>query len=151
MSQANPSQMLDAQRYRSNSLRVEVHFTRAFLWVHLGLGLVIVLLMLLHEIFYWAAGVALWYLLSVLAVIGMFSAVSVCRCLLGLIFLFFGISGIFFLSQVLPTMKMEEPALSHELLPFWLGLMNIIYLSSGIFVFCSKHIRRATDVGFKLW
>ena len=144
--------MLDAQRYRSNNLRVEVHFTRAFLWAHLGLGALIVLMLLLHEVFHWAAGAALWYLFSVLIVVGMFLGVSVCRCLLGLIFLIFSVAGIYFLSQVLPSLKVEEPPmLAHELMPLWLGIMNITYITGGIFVFCSRRIRRATDVGFKLW
>ena len=144
--------MLDVQRYRSNNLRVEVHFTRAFLWAHLGVGVLAVLLLLLHEVFHWAAGAALWYLVSVLIVAGMFSGVSVCRCLLGLVFLIFGLAGIFFLSQVLPSMKLENPPmLPHELMPFWLGIMNVSYIAGGIFVFCSQRIRKATDIGFKLW
>lgn len=144
--------MLDAQRYRSGTLRREVHFARVVLWVHLGLGILVLLLMLLHEIFGWAAGVAGWYLVSVLVVGGLISGHASCRWFLGIAFLGFALIGAIFLGQVLPELKPDTPPLlSHSLLRVWLGGVNLIYAAGGFLVLRSESIRKATEIGFKLW
>lgn len=144
--------MLDAQRYKGSTLRLEVHFTRAVLWVHLSLGILVVLLMLLHEVFGWAAGAAGWYLVSVLVVGGFISGYASCRWLLGAAFLAFALAGAIFLGQVLPEMKPDQPPLlSHSFLRVWLGAVNLIYAAGGFLVLRSERIRKAAGIGFKLW
>ncbi len=144
--------MLDLQRYKEGSLRGEVHFTRAALWTHLVVGGVAVVLLLFHELFRWAAGAGLWYLLSVLLITGILSGMSACRWLLALSFFAFSIGGILFLGHVLPELKPETPPLvSHGLLPLWLGMVNVIYTGGGLFFLISVKIRKACHVGFKLW
>lgn len=144
--------MLDAQRYRASNLRLEVHFTRLVLWVHLGLGILVVLLMLLHEIFGWAAGAAGWYLVSVMVMGGLISGHASCRWLLGAAFLGFALAGAIFLGQVLPELKPDPPPLlSHSLLRVWLGGVNLIYAAGGFMMLRSERIRKAAEIGFKLW
>jgi hypothetical protein len=144
--------MLDLQRYKEGSLRSEVHFTRVALWAHLVVGGVAVVLLLFHEVFRWAAGAGLWYLMTVLLITGILSGMAVCRCLLALFFFIFTIGGILFLGHVLPELKPEQPPLiSHSLLPLWLGLVNVTYAAGGIFFLLNVRIRKACDIGFKLW
>ena len=144
--------MLDAQRYKANTCRAEVHFTRVVLWGHLGLGLVVLLLLLLHEIFGWAVGFAGWYLVTVLLVAGMLSAARNCRVFLGATFLFFTFFGVYFLGQVLPHLKPETPPLMpHVILPFWLGLVNILYAAGGVCMLISQRVKKACTVYFSLW
>lgn len=144
--------MLDAQRYKASSYRVEVHFTRVVLWVHLGLGVLVFLLMLLHEVFGWAVVVAGWYLVTMLLMAGMLTAVRVCRPMLGAAFLVFTVSGIYFLGQVLPYLNPEQaPIIPHALLPFWLGVVNIVYAAGGVCLLTSQKVKRACTVYFSLW
>jgi hypothetical protein len=144
--------MLDAQRYKANTYRVEVRFTRFVLWMHLGLGIIVFFLMLLHEVFAWAVGVATWYLVTMLLMLGMLSAVRICRVIMGVAFLLFTISGIYFLGQVLPQMKPEQaPIIPHILLPFWLGVTNIVYAFGGVCMLTSPKVKKACTVYFSLW
>ncbi|MES2597336.1 MAG: hypothetical protein V4662_18450 [Verrucomicrobiota bacterium] len=143
--------MLDAQRYKGNTLRLEVHFTRVILWTHLGFGVLVVLLMLLHEIFGWAAGAGIWYVATVFLVGGLLSGHSACRWILGVSFLAFSVAGVIFLAQVLPGMQPEHtPLLPHGLLRFWLGLANLTYAAGGVLMLRSERIRKAAGLGFKL-
>ncbi len=144
--------MLDLQRYKEGNRRSEVHFTRAALWAHLGLGALAVVLLLFHEIFRWAAAAGLWYLLSVLLITGVLSGMSGCRSLLAIAFLAFAVGGILFLGHVLPELKPEQPPLiPHALLPVWLGFVNVSYAVGGILFLTNVRIRKACDIGFKLW
>lgn len=144
--------MLDLQRYKSGTFRAEVHFTRTFIGVHLALGALVVLLLLLHELMSWAALAAGWYVGSIVILSAILTGYSVCRGFLSLAFIAFGITGIFFLGQVLPSLKPDHPPLlPHGLLPFWLGILNIAYLLGGIFVWRSERIAKACSTRFKLW
>lgn len=144
--------MLDLQRYKGNTLRREVHFTRIVLWAHLGLGILVVLLMLLHELFGWAAAAAGWYLVSVMLIGWLLSGAAFCRWLLGGSFLAFSLAGVFFLGQVLPGLSQEHPPLlPYAVLRIWLGAANLAYAAGGFLMLCSQHIRKAAGIGFKLW
>ena len=144
--------MLDLQRYKSGTFRAEVHFTRIFIAVHIALGALAVLLLLLHEIMNWAALAAGWYVASILILSAMFTGYSIGRWLLSVAFIAFGLTGIFFLGQVLPTMKQDHPPLVPlGLLPFWLGIFNIAYLVGGVFILRSQRIAKACSTRFKLW
>ncbi|GEP42642.1 hypothetical protein [Brevifollis gellanilyticus] len=143
--------MLDAQRYKGNTLRLEVHFTRVVLWTHLALGTLVVLLLLLHEVFGWAAIAAGWYFVTVMLVGGLITGHSACRWALGVCFLLFAVTGVFFLSQVMPGLKPEHPPLlPHSVLRIWLGLANLAYAAGGILMLGSVRIRKAAGIGFKL-
>ncbi len=144
--------MLDAQRYKGSTLRLEVHFTRVILWTHLALGILVVLLLLLHEVFGWAACAAGWYLASVMMVGGLILGYSACRWALGASFLIFALTGAIFLAQVLPGLNPDTPPLlPHALLRIWLGLANLAYAAGGILMLRSVRIRKAAGIGFKLW
>lgn len=144
--------MLDLQRYKEGSLRSEVHFTRAALWTHLAFGVLSVILMLFHEIFVWAAAAGLWYLICILLITGVLSGIAACRWLLAIAFFAFAIGGILFIGHVLPTLKPEHPPLiAHDLIPFWLGLLNVTYVAGGIFFLTNVRVRKACNIGFKLW
>lgn len=144
--------MLDLQRYKEGNRRSEVHFTRAALWGHLGLGGLAVVLLLFHELFRWAAFAGLWYLFSVLLITGILSGMAACRFILALAFLSFSIGGILFLGHVLPELKPEQPPLiPHGLLPIWLGVANATYAVGGILFLTNVRVRKACDIGFKLW
>ena len=122
------------------------------LWVHLGLGSLAVVLLLFHEIFRWAAAAGLWYLLSVLLITGVLSGTTGCRSLLAFAFLIFAVGGILFLGQVLPDLKPEQPPLvPYSLLPIWLGFVNVSYIAGGILFLTNVRVRKACDIGFKLW
>lgn len=77
---------------------------------------------------------------------------AACRFLLALAFLLFSIGGILFLGHVLPELKPEQPPLiPHGLLPIWLGVANATYAVGGILFFTNVRVRKACDIGFKLW
>ncbi len=144
--------MLDAQRYRKDSYRAEVHFTRLILWAHLALGALVVVMLLFHEIFAWAVAAATWYLLSALILVGLLSSLRFCRVGLALAFLVFSLGGVFFLGNVLPGLKPESPPLiPHALLPFWLGLANVIYAAGAACMAFHDKVRRACTINFSLW
>jgi signal transduction histidine kinase len=144
--------MLDLQRYKGNTLRQEVRFTRIVLWAHLGLGILVVLLLLLHELFGWAAAATGWYLISVMLIGGLLSGAAFCRWGLGLSFLAFALAGVFFLGQVLPGLSREHsPLLPYAVLRIWLGGANLVYVAGGLLMLGSQHIRKAAGIGFKLW
>jgi hypothetical protein len=144
--------MLDAQRYKGATYRVDVHFTRGVLWAHLGLGILVIVLMLLHELFAWAGVMTGWYLVTMLLVAGMVSAVAVCRLALGTVFLSFTVTGIYFLGQVVPHLNPDaSPLLPHAVLPFWLGLANIIYAAGSVLMLTNDKVRKACSIGFSLW
>lgn len=144
--------MLDIQRHRKDSLRSEVRLARYIVGGHLSLGAAGVLLLLLHEVFAMAAAAGCWYLISLMAVCGVMSGRAVWRHVLGGAFVLFALGGVYFLGQVLPTLKMAAPPLlSLELLPFWLGVFNLAYLVGGLVVLGSSKIRKAATIGFKLW
>lgn len=144
--------MLDVQRYKGATYRKEVHFTRMVIWVHLGLGAIVALLLLLHQLLNCAMVVGGWYFLTLLLVIGMSHALEISRLILGLTFLLFTVGGIYFLGQVLPHLKPETPPLiSYVILPFWLGLTNIIYAAAGLCLLFHQNPRRACSIGFSIW
>ncbi len=144
--------MLDAQRFKATNFREDVRFTRILLWSHIGLGITVMLLMLLHEIFGWAAGVAGWYLVTMVLTRGMRSASGPYRQMMGAAFLIFALFGIYFLGQVLPHLKPENaPLVSHAALPFWLGLTNIVYAAGGVLILTSLRVKKACSVYFSMW
>ena len=144
--------MLDAQRFKATNFREDVRFTRILLWSHIGLGITAILMMLLHEIFGWAAGVAGWYLVTMVLSRGMRSASGPWRQMMGAAFLIFALSGIYFLGQVLPHLKpANAPLVSHAALPFWLGLTNIVYASGGVLILTSLRVKKACSVYFSMW
>lgn len=143
--------MLDAQRFKATNFREDVRFTRILLWSHIGLGITVMLLMLLHEIFGWAAGVAGWYVVTMVLMRGMSSASGPCRQMMGAAFLIFALCGIYFLGQVLPHLKNESaPLVSRAALPFWLGLTNIVYAAGGVVILTSVKVKKACSVYFSM-
>jgi hypothetical protein len=144
--------MLDAQRYRGNSYRTEVYLTRWVAWTHVGLSLLVIVLLLLHELFIQAAVGFGWFLATMLLIAGMCQARDFCRILLGLAFLGFTVGGIYFLGQVLPKLPLESPPLlPRSTVPFWLGLINLIYAGAGLGMFLHPAFRKACSIGFKPW
>lgn len=145
--------MLDVQRNRAAILKTEVVFTRRILTAHLLLGLVVVVFMLAHALWVWAAGAALWYLVSILPVRGMMSASGFARHVLGCLFLLFCFCGVLFLTQVYPAIAAQEMPglLPFGLLPFWLGSLNLIYAVAGLCLMMHKYVGKAVRIGFSLW
>lgn len=144
--------MLDVQRNRAAILRNEVYFTRRILIAHLLLGVFMVLLMAGHGVYFWAWGAGLWYLLTILPLKGMMSSNEGCRHILGLLFLLFSIAGVFFLTQVEPSLKDDAPALlPYQLMPFWLGTLNLLYAIAGVCLMMHRKVRKAVAIGFSLW
>ncbi len=146
------SNMLDVQRNRAAILRDEVHFTRRILLAHLLIGISVVALIFGHGLLLWAVAAALWYILTILPLVGMMSANGACRHILGLMFLCFSLCGVFFLTQVAPTLSTEQdPWLTRDILPFWLGMLNLLYAVAGVCLILHQKVRRAVAIGFSLW
>lgn len=144
--------MLDVQRNRAAILRDEVHFTRRILIAHLLCGISVVALFISHGLLLWAVAAALWYILTILPLLGMMSANSFCRHLLGLMFLLFSATGVFFLTQIAPTLNTENEALiPRDFLPFWLGTLNLLYAVAGVCLMLHRKVRKAVTIGFSLW
>lgn len=144
--------MLDVQRNRISFLREEVHFTRKLLISHLLVAIFIVGLFVAHGVYFWALGATLWYLLTILPIKGMMAASSGCRHVLGLMFLLFSALGVFFLTQVEPTVGQESyNLLPTSILPFWLGALNLLYAIAGVYLMMNRKVRKAVAIGFSLW
>jgi len=144
--------MLEIQRHRRTRSREEVHFTRRLLHAHLGIGPVVVALLLFHELFLWSLGVTGWYLLTLLFLSGMLSARNWCRSALALMFISFTVIGVYFLAQVAPHLRPENPPLlAHTLLPYWLGMLDILYSIAALCVLVNPQVRKASTLGFTLW
>lgn len=144
--------MLDAQRQRAAILRDEVCFTRRILIAHLILGFLVATLLAAHGVLLWALGTGLWYLLTIIPLQGMMSASACCRHILGTLFLGFSGLGIFFLTQVEPTLVSDRASLiPPEILPFWLGGLNLLYALAGACLIMHRKVKKAVSIGFSLW
>lgn len=144
--------MLDAQRYKHAILREEIHFTRKLLIGHITVGLCVIALLAGHGVMLWALAAAIWYLISLLPLAGMMSATEVCRYLLGLLFLLFSATGVFFLAQIVPELNLDDPPLLPAgFLPFWLGTLNLLYAIAGVCLMVNRKVRKAATIGFTLW
>ncbi|TDU73195.1 hypothetical protein EI77_01663 [Prosthecobacter fusiformis] len=144
--------MLDAQRYRAGNLRDEVHFTRRILIGHLLVGVSVAGLMVAHGVYQWGISTVLWYLLTILPMKGMMAADNRCRHLLGGMFLLYGITGGYYLTWVVPTLRdLDQALLPASLLPLWMGTMNLMYAVAGVCLMINRKVRRAVTVGFSLW
>jgi|GEM_PF-2314790 len=130
----------------------DVCFTRRILMAHLVLGILVVILIAAHDLLFWALGVGSWYLLTILPLHGMMSSNSLSRHLLGFLFLLFSSGGVFFLTQVEPTLLASQSALIHaDFMPFWLGALNLLYALAGACLVMHHKVRKAVSIGFSLW
>jgi hypothetical protein len=144
--------MLDAQRYKPGNLRSEVHFTRLYICSHLLLGALPILLFLLHSLFASTIAVLVWYALTLGLVYGMAQGRDACRMGLSVVFAILPIFGVIFLGQILPEWKPETPPLLPLIvLPFWLGLWNLMYATATVFTWNSTYLKKACSVGFKVY
>ena len=144
--------MLDIQRQRVGLLKEDVYFTRRILIAHLSVGVVIVVLLTAHGVMSWAVAASLWFLLTIMPMHGMMRAQACCRHLLGVLFLLFSALGVYFLTQVEPSLNEDQFSLVPAgLLPFWLGTLNILYAVAGACLIGNRKVRRATTIGFSLW
>jgi hypothetical protein len=144
--------MLDVQRNRAAILREEVHFTRRILIAHLLTGLGVLALLAGHGVFFWALGAGLWYMLTIPPLLGMGAGNTYCRHLLGLLFLIFSVTGVMFLTHVVPNLNPnDEGLISTRGLPFWLGSLNLLYAVAGFCLMMHRKVRKAVTIGFSLW
>ena len=144
--------MLDAQRYKPGTLRSEVYFTRFFVYCHVLLGALPILLFLLHSLFACALAAVVWYALTLGLVYGMTQARDKCRMGLSVVFAILPILGGIFLAHILPEWKPEMPPLLPLVaLPFWLGLWNLTYAIGAAFPWNSTYLKKACSIGFKLY
>jgi hypothetical protein len=144
--------MLDAQRYKPGNLRSEVYFTRFCIYGHVLLGAFPILLFLLHSFFTFSLAALVWYALTLGLIYGMTQGRDACRMGLSGVFAVLPFFGFIFLSQILPEWKPETPPLLPLIvLPFWLGLWNLMYAIAAVFTWNSSYLKKACSNGFKLY
>lgn len=144
--------MLDCQQRRLWVRKREIHFTRRLLIAHLVLGALLIGLFAAHDLRAWTTGALLWYLLTLAPLRGMLKSADCCRHVLGALFLLFSACGVFFLTQVAPQLPAASSGLlPHNLLPFWLGSLNLVYASTAGCLFFHRNVRKAVAIGFSLW
>ena len=144
--------MLDVQRYRGETFRMEVAYARKVMWCHLLTGTVVITLLLFHEQFWWFGGTLGWFAATVMAMLGYMSQVPLCRWVLGGLFLIACSTGVYFTTEVYPSLiSPKAPILPQNFIPIWAGMANLVYACSAALVFFSSKIRRAGSVGFTLW
>jgi len=144
--------MLDKQRDKYRPLTEKRTFARNFVLAHLAGGVLMPTLLLFHELFAASFGVLLWYLLSIGLVVGMMRRMEWCRPVLALMFLLLGVVAAVFITNILPTLKLDhEPMLSRAGLPLWGAGVTVAYLVAGVMAFASNRLKRATTLGFSLW
>ena len=144
--------MLDVQRNRGLKHREEINFARKFMWGHMILGSVVILLFLFHEFFKWCAGTMVWYAVSLALVYGFMSQRAYCRWLLALVFFVGSLAGLYFINHVFPiSTPPRVPLVPHAIIPLWLGLVNLTYGIGGMLMLFNERIRRAGQAGFLLW
>lgn len=144
--------MLDIQRQRSRMLHSEIVFTRYILAFHLLAGVIVATLMTAHGVLTWAVAASLWYLISLIPLHGMMQAQECCRHCLGFLFIAFSLTGTYFLWAVELIQTEEHFALlPPAVIPFWLGILNILYAFAGVCLMSHRKVRKAATIGFSLW
>jgi len=145
--------MLDLQRqkYAPHETSGSILFARGLLFAHLAAGVLVIALLLFHEFFAAAGRATGWYVLTLLAGVGMTKRITGSRLMLALLFFAAAASGLVFMIWVLPGLKVErEPLLSLRLLPFWLVIASFGYGAAAYVVAVSSRVRRACEKGFTL-
>ena len=145
--------MLDLQRQKyASRTNPGTLFTRAVILVHLACGPLAAVVMVFHERFLMAVVAALWFLITVGLVAGMKNHLQWCRVMLAVMFETAALHSLGYLVWVVPAIQPETPPmLSLKVLPFWLSVWALLYVTGGMLLLMSKRIERATMRGFELW